>query len=128
MTTSTFAPHRAACTATDPATATGGTTRHGLLVGLLTRPGAAPAALVRLPDGRRAVTSALREPQVRRVEAAVADRLRPPTTRTGRQLVRWLERPLPAELRLCGPGPADVVLTAVAEPASRVELGRAGAV
>ncbi|MFC8452344.1 hypothetical protein [Kitasatospora sp. NPDC057223] len=99
-----------------------GRTQHGLLVGLLNRPGGAPAALVTLPGGRRAVTAVLRGPQARQVEEAVAGRLRPPTTASGRQLVRWLERPLPAELSVAGPGPADIALTAVTAPAPAVDL------
>ena len=128
MTTGTTARQRALLTDPGP-TGSGaanavGRTRHGLLVGLLTRPGG-PAALVTLSDGRRAVTTALRGPQARQVEEAVAGRLRPPTTATGRQLVRWLERPLPAELSMTGPGPADITLTAVTAPDPATPLAAA---
>ena len=101
------------------------TMRRGRLVGLLNRPGGAPAALVTLPDGRRTVTTALQGAQARQVEEVVAGRLRPPTTATGRQLVRWLERPLPAELSLAGPGPAQIALTAVTAPVPATELAAA---
>ncbi|MFD7986087.1 hypothetical protein ACFRKE_10745 [Kitasatospora indigofera] len=119
MTTSTLPPRRAPRTDPDPAIATGAAYR-GLLMGLLTRPDGACAALVTLPDGRRAVTTALRGRQARQVEEAVSGRLRPPTTATGRQLVRWLEHPLPAELSSAGP--ADVTLAAVTVPANAEEM------
>jgi hypothetical protein len=135
MTTGTTTQRRAPLTQPGPAqprsagsgaaNAAEDTTHHGLLVGLLTRPGGAPAALVTLPGGRRAVTTALRGPQARQVEEVVAGRLRPPTTASGRQLVRWLERPLPAELSMAGPGPADIALTAVAAPAPATQLAAA---
>ncbi|MFF1875195.1 hypothetical protein [Streptomyces sp. CB03911] len=118
MTTSTLPPHRAPRTGPDPALTIGAACR-GLLVGLLTRPGGGCAALVTLPDGRRAVTTALQGRQARQVEEALAGRLRPPTTATGRQLVRWLEHPLPAELSSAGP--ADVTLAAVTVPANAEE-------
>ncbi len=134
MTTGTTARQRAPFTEPGPARPrSAGTgvvnaadrTRHGLLVGLLNRPGGAPAALVTLPDGRRTVTTALQGAQARQVEEVVAGRLRPPTTASGRQLVRWLERPLPAELSVAGPGPADIALTAVTAPAPATELAAA---
>ncbi|WP_329493016.1 hypothetical protein [Kitasatospora herbaricolor] len=121
MTTGTFPQHRVPRTDPDPALAAGAACR-GLLVGLLTRTGGACAALVTLPDGRRAVTTALQGGQARQVEEAVAGRLRPPTMATGRQLVRWLEHPLPAELSSAGPGPAELTLAAVTVPANAEEL------